>query len=352
VQPFFKAASLQQWIVNLPPKGILAHSKVGGIAPGTDPKTTELDGLGIIRNPNASDAAKQQRTMPLSLGDAGQSFMSPTPTQYFFLQQWAEDKKQPVRTRLSPGEKLDRAALENCLGGRFSPGIDLTFICRDVNLYIQDWQGDSGPFRIDVKPLEYSKARKGVPFLTVGYVPLQPKYGKVEPGDLCKFMAIPWHADYNSCATHLPQPNPVQNNILFWSWPAQRPVAVHVATDVKDTSEPPSQRFSVRGTGTPVPYAFQKDTDGNLIPMPLRNNADEQIVEAWQEGRYQNATDMLVHWSRIGTVLQALLIKDLPEGTPDDWFLEAASLLVGPEDPVQDWPSPTVPPVGLGQANL
>jgi len=165
-------------------------------------------------------------------------------------------------------------------------------------------------------------------------------------------MAIPWHADYDSCATHLPQPYPVPNNVLYWSWPAQRPGAVHVASDVQDRGEPPSQRFSVRGTGTPVPYAFQKDEEGNLMPMPLRNNADEQIREVWQEGRYQNATDMLVHWSRIGTVLQALLIKGLPEGTPQDWFLEAASRLEGPEDPVQDWPSPTVPPAGLGQANL
>ena len=192
----------------------------------------------------------------------------------------------------------------------------------------------------------------------MGYVPLQPKYGKVEPGDLCKFMAIPWHADYNSCATHLPQPNPVQNNVLYWSWPAQRPVAVHVAADVAGTSELPRQRFSVRGTGTPVPFAYQrdkgkdKDSEATLTPVPLRNNAGEQIREVWQEGRYQNATDMLVHWSQIGTVLQAVQIEGLPAGAPQDWFLEAASLLKGPEDPVEDWPSPTVPPSGLGQANL
>lgn len=355
VQPFFKAASLQQWIANLPPKGVLAHAKVGKIAADTNPEKTELYGLGIIRNPSASDKEKQERTMPLSLGDAGQSFISPTLTQYFFLQQWdVSCLSKTAGTKLGPGEILDRAALENCLGGRFSPGIDITFICRDVNLYIQDWQGDSGPFRIDVKPLDYSTAQKGLPFLTVGYVPLQPKYGKVEPGDLCKFMAIPWHSDYNSCATHLPQPNPVPNNVLYWSWPAQRPVAVHVASDVKDTSEPPQQRFSVRGTGTPVDFVYQpvSETNPTPTPVPLLNNADVPIKEVWNEGRYQNATDMLVHWSEIGTVLQASQIEGLPKGIPQDWFLEAQSLLKGPEDPVQEWPSPTVPPSGLSQANL
>ena len=127
VQPFFKAASLQRWIANLPPRGVLAHAKIGEIAADTDPSRSELHGLGVVRNPNASDPQKQQRTMPLSLGDAGQSFMAPTPTQYFFLQRWDAGQSQPERTTLGPGEELDRAALENCLGGRFSPGIDLTF---------------------------------------------------------------------------------------------------------------------------------------------------------------------------------------------------------------------------------
>jgi hypothetical protein len=68
------------------------------------------------------------------------------------------------------------------------------------------------------------------PFLTEGYVPLRKSdLPDVEPGDTSKFMSVPWHTDYNSCATHNPDPNPVNNTTLFWSWPAQRPVAVHVA---------------------------------------------------------------------------------------------------------------------------
>lgn len=356
--PFFRAAGLQRWIANLPAKGVLAHEKVEQITELTDSTNTELHGLGVIRNPDDSNAAKQQFTMPLSLGDAGQSFMSPTPTQYFFLKQWDSGKKQAQRTTLGPGEALDRAALENCLGGRFSPGIDITFICRDVNLYVQNWQAGAGPFRIDVKPIDYGEAAASgdLPFLTVGYVPLQPAYGRVEPGDICKFMAIPWHADYNSCATHLPEPNPTPNNTLFWSWPAQRPVAVHVASDVvKGSSEPPHLRFSVRGTGTPVPLAVERDANGHPTtnpPTPLRNAAGDQISEVWNVGRYQNTIDMITHWSHIGTVLQAPQVESLPNGTPSDWFVEAESQLEGPEDPVHRWPKLTVPPAGLDQALL
>ena len=95
----------------------------------------------------------------------------------------------------------------NCLGGRFSPGIDLTFIVTDTNLYDEDWTNPAiGAFRINAKKLEYDDVTADVPVLGVGYTPL--RADPVEPGDLCKFMAIPWHTDYNSCATHTPDPNP------------------------------------------------------------------------------------------------------------------------------------------------
>ena len=45
----------------------------------------------------------------------------------------------------------------------------------------------------------------------------------VEPGDMTKFMSVPWHTDYNSCATHPTSPTIPHNTTLYWSWPAQRP---------------------------------------------------------------------------------------------------------------------------------
>lgn len=154
--------------------------------------------------------------MPLALGDAQKSFLSLSTTQYFLMKQWYSGNSEADAPNLGVGEKLDKVVLENCLGGRYSPGIDLTFIVRDVNLYVQNWQGDTGPFRINQKALDYSTANATKPFLNVGYIPLNKD--KVEPGDLSKFMSQPWHTDYNSCAVHEPDPNPPGNNTLYWSW--------------------------------------------------------------------------------------------------------------------------------------
>src|SRR5271166_6583749 len=99
---------------------------------------------------------------------------------------------------------------------------------------MQPWKSaGGGPFRIHGKTLAYATVKTpDVPLLTGGYVPRHVEADGLEPGDLSKFMAIPWHTDYNSCATHPPSPNPPGNRTLFWSWPAQRPVAVYAAADV------------------------------------------------------------------------------------------------------------------------
>ncbi|PPV08759.1 hypothetical protein XBLMG947_3625 [Xanthomonas bromi] len=105
---------------------------------------------------------------------------------------------------------------------------------------------------------------------------------------------------------------------MFWSWPAQRPVAVYAAEDVSWGSDSApdddpvdswilgTQRWSVRGTGT-----------------------DSPLAENW--GRYQVRLDMLENWSRIGTILQAPQI-DRPKSKNTQawslqWYLEVGSQL-------------------------
>jgi hypothetical protein len=250
--------------------------------------------------------------MPLSLGDANKSFLSPTKTQYFFLEQWSyQNTSLKPPAPLGAGEFLDRAVLVNCLGGRFSPGIEMTFICRQKNLYIEDWQTTpGGPFRINAKTLDYNNAVPNKAFLTGGWFPLRTPNPAVEPGDISKFMSIPWHTDYNSCATHTTDPEIPGNNTLYWSWPAERPVAVYAAHDVQyDAEGNPalgSQRFSVRGPG-----------------------AESAKPECY--GRYQNRCEILTNWEKIGTVIQATAISGAGEGTQPEyraeWFLEVESKL-------------------------
>ncbi len=309
IQPMLKAAALQKWNVNLPAKAMAMHDKLGAMtAEGLDFMI-----MNFMRDPDdPASGGISTPLMPLSLGDVGKSFLSVTRTQYFFMKQWASGEYARVQPpTLGPGEELDKTILFNCLGGRFSPGIEMTFIVRDINLYRQDWRDPTvGPFRINKQGLDYRGAKPDQPFLGVGYIPLRDH--PVQPGDISKFMAIPWHTDYNSCATHAPTPAATTDSdvrrLLYASWPAQRPVAVYTYEDMQaNAGALPRPRFSVRGDGTASP-------------------------DAANVGRYQNRVDFLLNWSRIGVVLQGPAIVGYPPADPanpqkysQDFFLEVAS---------------------------
>lgn len=313
--PIFQSVALQQWNINLNGGGIYAHQQVGQINATTDPSQTIVNPVkSTIRDPNdASQWSVPPPVMPGSLGDSNQDFLVVSKTQYFFLQQWQNKDFTPgPGPALGPGEYLDKVTLQNCLGGRFSPGIDLTFNVRDPDLYIKDW-GTSGPFRIKPKPLDYSGVKPGTPLLTEGYVPLHTGNAGAEPGDMSKFMAIPWHTDYNSCATHPPTSPAKKGDNLYWSWPAQRPVAVYPAKLNPSGATPTKQLWSVRGPGTESPSHPQN----------------------W--GRYQDRINIVLNWHRIGVVIQGTAIAGGSYGA--DVYLEVESLLEDSGDPVQPYPN-------------
>ncbi len=118
-------------------------------------------------------------------------------------------------------EALTRAVLETCSGGAFHPGVELTWPLRHRELY-------RGPFRI-------SPATDRAPdlvqdlgaLLTVerafsGYRGTPAAIGPQMPGDLTRWMGIPWQCDAFSCqqvtfATDFPT--------ATW-WPALLPIDV------------------------------------------------------------------------------------------------------------------------------
>lgn len=408
IYPTFNAAHLQMWNTSLPDNAINSHRTFSNLTE----KEPSFDALSFIRNPNnPKESENGAPLMPLSLGDSEQSFLSISTSQYFFMEQWMKGKCiGATKKNLGPGEYLDKAVLANCLGGRFSPGIDLTFIVRDINLYNSDWTNPAiGPFRVNKQAMDYSMATTDNPFLGVGYIPL--RTAPVEPGDLCKFMSIPWHTDYNSCATHTPSPNPngditgsyelnqasltaleatylpktviaqletikdqvfefptpsgqmsfdqtleelileaepstsedcveqyivtitenavIKSNVytgdvntsLFWSWPAQRPVAVYTYEDlVQNKGTLPTQRFSVRGAGTHVEQGL--------------------FMGAQSVGRYQVRRHILTNWHKIGTIIQGLAIEGYPENYDGSYFLEVESQFGKDEsNQVLPWPN-------------
>jgi hypothetical protein len=326
IQPIFHATMLQRWNTNLPSAAINSHDMIGAIGPTDDPTSKIPDFKTLLRDPSSgSDIQTGAPMMPLSLGDAEKSFLTVSQTQYFLLSQWhAKACSQGHGPTLGPGERLDKITLENCLGGRYSPGIEVSFPIRDVNLYIQDWQKqDCGPFRVNQAPLDYSKATADKPFLTFGYIPLQPI--PVEPGDISKFMSVPWLTDYNSCATHLPDPNPAGNNTLFWSWPAERPVAVYPVSlcnyDARTKTWTVGQQvYSVRGPGTETDYPAQV-------------------------GRFQQYPDFVTNWFKVGFVIEGPQIpaESGKAPYPANIFLEVASRFDVGSDYVPPWPTADVP---------
>ncbi|MFO1080738.1 MAG: LodA/GoxA family CTQ-dependent oxidase [Reyranellaceae bacterium] len=325
IRPVFAAVMLQRWNTNLPAAAVRAHDAIGAIEPADDPTRRIPNFAALIRNPAAPDQfATGSPLMPLALGDETKPFLTVTHTQYFLLRQWHRGRFTAAsRTRLGPGEALDRIALANCLGGRFSPGIELSYPLRDPGLYEPDWRrSPGGPFRIRAAPLDYTTARRDKPFLGVGYVPLRGR--PLEPGDLSKFMAVPWHTDYNHCAVHPLSPNPRDDSKLYWSWPAERPVMVHphalARFDRESGWQPGPQLYAVRGDGTTSVYPA---------------NA----------GRFQAQRDFVRQWYKVGFVVQASRIdpRARPAAAADPFLEVACGFPASADQAVASWPSYNVP---------
>ena len=351
IKPIFIASNLQRWTANLPPLALRAHTAVESISEGDDPNETIMAGLNFIRNPNKDETNIGMPLMPLSLGAAGTSFMTVTKTQYFFLEQWSkgECKQGQTSRKLGPGELLDMAALSNCLGGRYVPGIEVSYTIMEKDIYIQDWKtSGAGPFRIKHYPMDYKhrkirkinkqdddkqdddKLNKATPYLTSGWIPLHKMTKGLEPGDVSKFMAIPWQTDYNSCSIHATAINTDGVNesngaetTLYWSWPSQRPDAVYVAEEVINNVLP-KQKWSIRGPGT---YA----------------------VNPASAATFQDPLQSVKDWHKIGIIVQGTQVDsdDGEKKYSPNLYLEVQSQLTNPgeaTDPVPAWPFNANPP--------
>ncbi len=324
IKPIFIACNLQRWTANLPPMALHAHRAVEAITEENDPNTTIMAALNFIRNPNKDETNIGAPLMPLSLGAAGTSFLTVTKTQYFMLEQWSKGLfKKGEGSTLAPGELLDIAAMANCLGGRYVPGIEVSYTIMDKDIYIQDWKKTgAGPFRIKHKYLDYIGLDKDTPYLTSGWIPLHDMTDGLQPGDISKFMATPWQTDYNSCSIHATAINTDGINksngadsTLYWSWPSQRPDAVYVAEEVFNNVLP-QQKWSIRGSGT---YALNPASSAT----------------------FQDPLQSVNDWDKIGIIIQGTNVDSETQEFSPDFYLEVQSQLTDPGDavnPVPAWP--------------
>lgn len=254
--PMFQRIDHYQWVAAIPPK---PHSFDWEILANPDAKYNAIRGyyMAKFRPPELRNQLKSKTDgytlMPYLAGDdaTGSSqksakFLTVTRTQYFYLQQWASGKftnEEPAP--MNAAESLTVASLDNCVGGAFSPGIEMTWISRNPKIYQE-------AFRIKVRQNLSTPLTLGTNF----------EQGQ-EPGDVSKYMACPWQADFNECSSQ-----PVDDRFVWW-WPAQRPEFVYV----HDETEADGRR-EVPWIG--IGYDQQA---ANFICFPN----DLEMVEKWQD---------------------------------------------------------------------
>jgi hypothetical protein len=218
--------------------------------------------LDFVRPPYSENVIVGERgatMMPFLAGDNclndGHSidrYLRLTDTQYFFLQQWVAGWFVNEAPSDAWQDSITRGVLDNLVGGAFSPGIEMSWISRNQTIY-------SEPFRIKARPPTNGP-------LDLGF---DPEKG-MEAGDVTRYMAVPWQADFNECAAQ-----PLGERTLWW-WPAQRPEYVYVDPPPKPLRSVPSPDID---SGVQVPWVGIDFDQQN--PAYMQFALDIEMVEKW-----------------------------------------------------------------------
>ncbi|HYP19443.1 MAG TPA: LodA/GoxA family CTQ-dependent oxidase [Chloroflexia bacterium] len=182
-------------------------------------------------------------------------YMALSPTQMYMLEQWVNGKfeadwgtgsEPPHSLDQVPLEQqpatLDQAALHFCLADAFHPGCEMTWPVRHFTMY-------SAPFRIKHRPAGEPVPDYGLVLLPeVATGPTGPLYAQ-GPGDISRWMAIPWQADTASCRSAYTDSAYGSNYDPYVPtfWPARVPN--HVLTEINyeivmDETRPREERIA------------------------------------------------------------------------------------------------------------
>jgi hypothetical protein len=224
-----------------------------------------------------------------------------TPLQYRYLRLWAEGKFTVGKTpshkdweALSPEEQangLTEAALEETLGGPFHPGCEFTWPMRHAMMY-------DAPFRIKRREEEKNDFGETLTF-NIALAPDGPLGGST-PGDITRWMAVPWQTDTSSCLSAY---KAYAGEYLPTFWPARVPNDVVTEQDyvtIMDKTASPNERVN----------AFSPDERLKW----LRGIAYDDKNPANKNPDYKNIITKFTAggWHKVGIVLE----KSGPEDTP------------------------------------
>ena len=279
--------------------------------------------------------------MPLLAGDnpisntAASKFLRLTDYQLFLLRQWAEGsfynevlegwvKKDQINT-FRPYDQwvnrtardLDQGVLSNLLGGAFCPGGEVTWIIRNPAIYKEPYRIKADPdfynFRQTAANANANSRQLPVPeedyVAATGNTLSQDSDFRrgLQPGDLTKYSALPWQADFNECS--------IQNiNVTYEDWNTINPKSAHdewakLEEKVWNTlwwpAHRPMQTYEVVGfsDGSPI-YQYLNWARG----VPQTNEGDLKMV---------------TEWSRLGFVIRNPYIpeKTLDTASPDNKYI-------------------------------
>jgi hypothetical protein len=181
------------------------------------------------------------------------NYLTLTASQFFLLNQYAGGIVSTAPAApIGEGMALDQASLGNCVGGAFCPGIEMTWICRNTTIYMPL---PANPSLSDAFRIRHKDVSGG---LTLTNGADNDYSAGLEPGDIIKYMAQPWQADFNECSIE-----PIVGGGNYWWWPAQRPYSVYPAADT--TKQLPWTRV------------------GASDPDPNNEFPDLQMVTNWKD---------------------------------------------------------------------
>ncbi len=187
---------------------------------------------GVLQPGLAPDLYGDKVSVGVTQPSDPRQWLAVSPVQYAHLRAWAKgdftvgpDRRAvlsvdelPLRER---PRSLDRSALDGCLGGAFHPGVEFPWISRTDWIWTDD-------LRL-AKPAVVPDLRTTGPLLTPAVATSRTgPLASIGPGDLVKWMGVPWQADSASCRFGYQKPI---SPVLPGFWPARIPNSVLAEDD-------------------------------------------------------------------------------------------------------------------------
>ncbi|MEF2549479.1 LodA/GoxA family CTQ-dependent oxidase [Aurantimonas sp. E1-2-R+4] len=303
IYPLLERLSGLQWVN----KGFCALFGAGGPLDFTDP--TLIDKLCRVHQPGDihvqlrrafANTFRQMgelsaQAWPAIYGDAFGTFAPKEPNNFLsiwktadgWLDKWVAgdfdaDWDNPPPTYASIGEvplagqpeMLDRAAMHFCLADAFHPGCEVTWPIRHLSLF-------DGPYRIRRRAPGMPEPDYGDELTAERAIGPDGPLHAQGPGDLTRWMAIPWQVDTAGCRSgYLPSPDP----FLPTFWPARVPNTVLTREDydkVVDDSLPVETRRAAYHSRRTWYYPLGGASELDEMNKMVTHFARLGVIERW-----------------------------------------------------------------------